>query len=149
MPVSTKKFDPSYVWDGQLFKYHLSTEPLHDLAHWQLCGDERRSVVEFGLGNSPDAAHLANCPRLATPAVSYFEERCASILGLLWERTLSADLFRRTWSKHGWAIDNLDIDQHPITVLSKLMAGGYVDGKLVPTKKVGKVSITDEVGLGE
>lgn len=149
MPVTSKQVRKGHVWDGHVLKFRLSTEPLHDLAHWQICGQDRRKLPEFGLGNSPDTAITVSSVRAVHYDVSYFEERCASILGLLWERTLSTDVFRKTWAKHGWSVDHLDLQQHPITIISTLMEGGYVDGKLRPTKKAGVVSLAEEVNFGK
>lgn len=75
---------------------------IHDIAHFVVAAPERRTIPEFGLGDSPDTLRF-NTPRAKgiTAAMAQREEELASALGIYWERELGLD-WRQTIKDHCW-----------------------------------------------
>lgn len=75
---------------------------IHDIAHFVVADPERRTIPEFGLGDSPDTGRF-NTPMTKgmTPKKAQDEEELASALGIYWERELGLD-WRETFGEHMW-----------------------------------------------
>ena len=75
---------------------------IHDIAHFVVAAPERRTIPEFGLGDSPDTLRFRT-PRAKgiTAKMAQQEEELASTLGIYWERELGLD-WRQTISDHCW-----------------------------------------------
>ena len=103
-------------WDGYAFngktiaeyedeamrKRRSESNLIHDIAHFVVADPERKTVIEFGLGDSPDTRKY-NTPRAKgmTGNKAQTEEELASALGIYWERELGMD-WRETFEFHTW-----------------------------------------------
>lgn len=142
--ITIKKAEESirnrrYAWDGEGLVAYRSTDVLHEVAHYQLCGEDRRGVPEYGLGANPDTGEG---DLTTTVKESSKEEVYASLLGILWKRKLGLD-WKETLEYHSWegyesVAEALDMSQE----LKKL---GYLDENLHPTTRVGKLPILEEL----
>jgi hypothetical protein len=82
---------------------------LHDIAHFVVAAPERRSIPEFGLGDSPDTkVYGTSLAKGMTHSKAQDEEELASALGIYWERELGLD-WQSTFIDHTWTED-VDLD---------------------------------------
>lgn len=77
-----------FGWNGSALRG--ATEAyvlLHEIAHFQVAHQERRALVDFGLGPGPETGDAAAATRAATlfGVEREREEALASLLGILWE----------------------------------------------------------------
>lgn len=90
------------AWNGLgTIRANNTSDLLHEIAHYQVAPPERRFKANYGLGTSPDEQCVKNS-MLVTYDVANREEELASVLGILWERSLGMD-WGATYKKHGWA----------------------------------------------
>jgi len=90
--------------DEALTKRRTESNLIHDIAHFVVAAPERRTLPEFGLGESPDTFRLGPSMSLAkgmTGKMAQQEEELASALGIYWERELGLD-WRQTIKDHCW-----------------------------------------------
>lgn len=88
--------------DEALTKRRTESNLIHDIAHFVVAAPERKTLPEFGLGDSPDT-YRRSTPLLKgmTYRKAQDEEELASALGIYWERELGLD-WRDTFSYHAW-----------------------------------------------
>jgi len=83
-------------------KRRTDSNLIHDIAHYAVCAPERRTLPEFGLGESPDSSKCPPRPKIKlTWNQAQLEEELASTLGIWWERELGLD-WRKTFKEHHW-----------------------------------------------
>ena len=88
IPVCDEDPAVAYSWDGQVIRTRSETSVVfHEIAHWQIAPDERRTLPDFGLGAGPETGFIDEANRAACVdfAVKEREENLASLLGILWE----------------------------------------------------------------
>lgn len=102
----------AFSWDGCWLRARSEASVLlHEIAHWQICPAERRSLPDFGLGAGPETGCKAeaDAARVASDAVKQEEECLASLLGILWESALGqpavAAFLEQNWFE-GWRRPN-------------------------------------------
>lgn len=94
----------TWAFDGKTIATakRSDSDIIHDLAHWDMATIKMRSVVNFGLGPSPD--DQLTSPRIIPPRQAAKEESAASLLGIYYEWILRLD-WRDTFLTHGWEYD--------------------------------------------
>ena len=88
--IRTSMVDPAYYfsWDGQAMAIDTDTSVIfHEIAHWQLASEPRRTIPDFGLGAGPETGNflIANRVKCLESNSIENEECLASLLGILWE----------------------------------------------------------------
>lgn len=88
--------------DCDSLKRRTDSNLIHDIAHFVVAAPERRTIPEFGLGDSPDTLRFMT-PRISgmTGKMAQQEEELASALGIWWEREFGLD-WRKTLRDHCW-----------------------------------------------
>ena len=100
-----------YAFNGQtIAELDASEKPkrrsdsnlIHDIAHFVIAAPERRTMLEFGLGDSPDTTRIG-LPRAKgmTASAAQQEEELVSALGIYWEREFGLD-WKKTYEDHSW-----------------------------------------------
>lgn len=88
--------------DEALLRRRTESNLIHDIAHFVVAAPERRTMPEFGLGDSPDTMRFRTpLAKGMTAKMAQQEEELASALGIWWERELGLD-WRQTISDHCW-----------------------------------------------
>lgn len=88
IPVADETPQASFSWDGQAVRTKTETAVLlHEIAHWQIAPEDRRTLPDFGLGAGPETGRVAeaDAARCVDDATKEEEENLASLLGILWE----------------------------------------------------------------
>lgn len=88
--------------DNEMQKRRTDSNLIHDIAHFVVAAPERRTLPEFGLGDSPDT-YIFNTPKAQgmTSQKAQQEEELASVLGIYWEREFGLDWYK-TYEDHSW-----------------------------------------------
>lgn len=144
--VELRELYESFMWDGFSFNGNLSDRHLiHDLAHWILASEDRRSLPEFGLGAGPESdAKAAEEHAVISTHAARDEESKAALLGILIQHALgipcgcmldevgmtpdtAGDMFSKVEVDYQWLIENghINCDGVPIFMLQK-SPGSYL-----------------------
>ena len=81
----------AFSWDGKVIRWRTEASvTIHEVAHWQLCAPERRSLPDFGLGAGPESGlkEVADAALAVNAEAREHEEVLTSLLGILWEAEL-------------------------------------------------------------
>jgi hypothetical protein len=103
---------------------------LHEIAHFQVAPEARRTLIDFGLGPGPETGDSAAAERAATifGVEREREEALASLLGILWEVELGqpalASFLDQNWLE---GADKPEAAAHFTTVLAQLQRLDLID----------------------
>jgi hypothetical protein len=109
---------------------------VHEVAHYQLAGQDRRFLADFGLGAGPESGDKARCEgdRRVFGVDCDREEALASLLGVLWEAELEQPavlaFLEQNWLEGGASPHNV---RHFVRNVLELMEGGFIDDEGRPT----------------
>ncbi len=128
------------TWNGEAVAIRMEPSVIiHEVAHYQLAGPERRHLADFGLGPGPESGDNARgeAERRVFGVDCDREEALASLLGILWEAELGQPavlaFLEQNWLEGGTSRRNLD---HFIRNVAILMSGGFVDEDGRPTTRI-------------
>ena len=128
------------TWDGSAVAIRMEPSVIiHEVAHYQLAGPDRRHLADFGLGAGPESGDKARgeAQRRVFGVDCDREEALASLLGILWEAELGQPailaFLEQNWLEGGVSRSNLD---HFIKNVEILMAGGLIQDDGRPTTKM-------------
>jgi hypothetical protein len=129
------------TWDGLAVAIRMEPSVIvHEVAHYQLAGPERRHLADFGLGAGPESGDKAHCEadRRLFGVDCDREEAQASLLGVLWEAELGQPavlaFLEQNWLEGGAVAHNV---RHFIRIVTELTEGGFIDDEGRPTTKLG------------
>jgi hypothetical protein len=128
------------TWDGQAVAIRMEPSVIiHEVAHYQLAGPERRHLADFGLGAGPESGDKARCEsdRRVFGVDCDREEALASLLGVLWEAELGQPavlaFLEQNWLEGGASPHNVG---HFVRNVAELMEGGFIDDEGRPTTRI-------------
>lgn len=140
--LGIRDIDPQdgMTWDGRAVAIRMEPSVIiHEVAHYQLAGPDRRHLADFGLGAGPESGDKARgeADRRVFGLDCDREEALASLLGVMWEAELGQPailaFLEQNWLEGGASRHNLD---HFIRNVGILMAGGFLDGEGRPTTRL-------------
>ena len=136
--IATLDEEPAraFSWDGRVVRTRSeSSVLLHEIAHWQICPAERRSLPDFGLGAGPETGRKAeaDAARAANQATQEREEAMASLLGILWEAQLGLPAVH-AFAEQNWleTYDRPGTPAYFVTVIGWLHDAGLIDDLAQP-----------------
>ena len=140
--LGTLDSDPQHglTWDGKAVAIRMEPSVIiHEVAHYQLAGPERRHLADFGLGAGPESGDKprGEADRRVFGVDCDREEALASLLGVLWEAELGQPavlaFLEQNWLEGGASRHNLE---HFVRNMEVLMMGGFIDDEGRPTTKL-------------
>lgn len=136
--ISTLDEAPSaaFSWDGNAIRTRSEAYVLiHEIAHWQVAPQARRSLADFGLGAGPETGRVreADSARCVSDAEKEQEELLASLLGILWEAALGQPAIH-AFVEQNWleAWDRPAAAEQFARTVDELFARGLIDGGGIP-----------------
>lgn len=91
LPLRAATPATGFSWDGRAVSTETEASVLiHEVAHWLIAPESRRTLPDFGLGAGPETGRRtdADAARVVDPETEQREESLASLLGILWEAAL-------------------------------------------------------------
>lgn len=118
-------------WNGSALRAETEAYVLlHEIAHFQVAPQERRALIDFGLGPGPETGDRAAAARATTifGLEREREEALASLLGILWEvefrQPALASFLDQNWLE---GAGKPEAAAHFTTVLGQLQQLGLID----------------------
>jgi len=135
-----------FGWNGNALRRDTEAYVLlHEIAHFQVATQERRALVDFGLGAGPETGDRAAAERAAMlfGIEREREEALASLLGILWEVELGqpalASFLDQNWLE---GAGRPEAAAHFTTVLGQLRRLQVIDGDGHPQARLADRSTT-------
>jgi hypothetical protein len=126
----------SFGWDGKVLRTRTEAYVLlHEVAHYQLGGPDRRRRAEFGLGPGPETGDTAGAARqqVLFGLDREREEAMASLLGILWEAELDQPALA-SFLDQNW-LEGSGAGRHLAATFGQLNAGRFVSRTGRPTRR--------------
>lgn len=136
--ITTVDEEPAlaFSWDGSAIRVRSEAYVLiHEIAHWQIAPQDRRELVDFGLGAGPETGRAAeaDAARCVSDAAKEQEELLASLLGILWEATLGQPAIH-AFIEQNWleAWDRPSAADQFRRTVDELVSRGLIDANGMP-----------------